>query len=109
MIYRAIKKRNGDIYICPAQLENVIENPLTAEQQLIVELDDRVTELEQELSKLKESQTQKSIIKLCNRVDKAEQENFELKRAISFYYTNRKDSRNDGVPLEEFKKIWPMK
>lgn len=66
-------------------------------------------ELEQELSKLKESQTQKSIIKLCNRVDKAEQENFELKRAISFYYTNRKDSRNDGVPLEEFKKIWPMK
>jgi len=52
MIYRAIKKRNGDIYICPAQLENVIENPLTAEQQLIVELDDRVTELEQEKAKL---------------------------------------------------------
>jgi len=35
---------------------------------------DYVTELEQELAKLKESQTQKSIIKLCNRMDKAEAE-----------------------------------
>jgi len=52
MICRAIKKRNGDIYICPAQLEDITENPLTAEQQLIVELDDRVTELEQEKAKL---------------------------------------------------------
>ena len=39
-------------------------------------------ELEQELSKLKESQTQKSIIKLCNRVDKAEAENREMREAL---------------------------
>ena len=39
-------------------------------------------ELEQELTKLKESQTQKSIIKLCNRVDKAEQEKAELKKEV---------------------------
>ena len=43
---------------------------------------DYVTELEQELTKLKESQTQKSIIKLCNRVDKAEQEKAELKKEV---------------------------
>lgn len=47
---------------------------------------DYVTELEQELAKLKESQTQKSIIKLCERVDKAEQQFEELKKAIDFYY-----------------------
>jgi len=61
-------------------------------------------ELEQELTKLKESQTQ-----LCNRVDKAEAEKAELKKAISFYYTYHKDSRNDGVIFEEFNKICPMK
>lgn len=65
---------------------------------------DYVTELEQELTKLKESQTQ-----LCNRVDKAEAENVGLKKAISFYYTYHKDSRNDGVIFEEFNKICPMK
>ena len=43
---------------------------------------DYVTELEQELTKLKESQTQKSIIKLCNRVDKAEAENREMREAL---------------------------
>jgi len=66
-------------------------------------------ELEQELTKLKESQTQKSIIKLCNRVDKAEAENNGLRKAISFYYTYHKDSRNDGIIFEEFNKICPMK
>jgi len=65
---------------------------------------DYVAELEQELTKLKESQTQ-----LCNRVDKAEAENVGLKKAISFYYTYHKDSRNDGVIFEEFNKICPMK
>ena len=40
----------------------------------------QITELEQELAKLKESQTQKSIIKLCERVDKAEQQVEELKK-----------------------------
>lgn len=43
---------------------------------------DYVIELEQELTKLKESQTQKSIIKLCNRVDKAEAENREMREAL---------------------------
>ena len=61
-------------------------------------------ELEQELTKLKESQTQ-----LCNRVDKVEAENNGLKKAISFYYTYHKDSRNDGIIFEEFNKICPMK
>ena len=69
----------------------------------------KAMKLEQELSRLKESQTQKSIIKLCNRVDKAEAENVGLKKAISFYYTYHKDSRNDGVIFEEFNKICPMK
>lgn len=41
---------------------------------------DYVSELEQELAKLKESQTQKSIIKLCERVDIAEQQVEELKK-----------------------------
>lgn len=39
-----------------------------------------VAELEQELARLKESQTQKSIIKLCERVDKAKQQVEELKK-----------------------------
>ena len=39
-------------------------------------------ELEQELTKLKESQTQKSIIKLCNRVDKAEADKAELMKFV---------------------------
>lgn len=39
-------------------------------------------ELEQKLSKLKESQTQKSIIKLCNRVDKAEADKAELMKFV---------------------------
>ena len=45
---------------------------------------DYVTELEQELTKLKESQTQKSksIIKLCNRVDKAEAEKAEIMKFV---------------------------
>lgn len=43
---------------------------------------DYVIELEQELSKLKESQTQKSIIKLCNRVDKAEVDKAELMKFV---------------------------
>ena len=43
---------------------------------------DYVTELEQELTKLKESQTQKSIIKLCNRVDKAEADKAELMKFV---------------------------
>jgi hypothetical protein len=41
---------------------------------VLQEIIDYVAELEQELAKLKESQTQKSIIKLCERVDKAEQQ-----------------------------------
>jgi cell shape-determining protein MreC len=47
---------------------------------VLQEIIDYVTELEQELAKLKESQTQKSIIKLCERVDKAEQQVEELKK-----------------------------
>jgi hypothetical protein len=47
---------------------------------ILQEITDYVSELEQELAKLKESQTQKSIIKLCARVDKAEQQVEELKK-----------------------------
>ena len=39
---------------------------------------DYVTELEQQLTELKESQKQKQIIILCNRLDKAEQQNKDL-------------------------------
>ena len=43
------------------------------------EITNYVTELEQQLSELKESQKQKQIIRLCNRLDKAEQQNKELR------------------------------
>ena len=59
-----------------------------------------VAELEQELAKLKESQTQKSIIKLCERVDKAEQQVEELKKAIDFYYK---------IHIGRIQKVCPMK
>ena len=61
---------------------------------------DYVTELEQELTKLKESQTQKSIIKLCNRVDKAEAEKAELLefvRDIAYNDISRNDITLDWV------------
>ena len=51
--------------------------------------DNYITELEQQLSKLKESQKQKQIIKLCERLDKAEQQNeqmIELLKFISEYF-----------------------
>ena len=38
-----------------------------------------------------------------------EQEKAELQKAISFYYTYHKDSRNGGIIFEEFNKICPMK
>ena len=41
-----------------------------------------VTELEQQLSELKESQKQKQITRLCNRLDKAEQQNKQMISAI---------------------------
>ena len=41
-----------------------------------------IAELEQQLSKLKESQKQKQIIKLCERLDKAEQQNEQMIEAL---------------------------
>ena len=61
---------------------------------------DYVIELEQELTKLKESQTQKSIIKLCNRVDKAEADKAELVefvRDIAYNDISRNDITLDWV------------
>lgn len=61
---------------------------------------DYVTELEQELTKLKESQTQKSIIKLCNRMDKAEADKAELLefvRDIAYNDISRNDITLDWV------------
>ena len=64
-----------------------------------------VTELEQELTKLKESQTQKSIIKLCNRVDKAEADKAELVefvRDIAYNDINKNDLDIDWVQKESW-------
>ena len=68
---------------------------------------DYVTELEQELTKLKESQTQKSksIIKLCNRVDKAEADKAELVefvRDIAYNDINKNDLDIDWVQKESW-------
>ena len=95
-----------------AELEQELHDSELRRKDLLTSLqrsNAQKAELEQELTKLKESQTQKSIIKLCNRVDKAEADKAELKKAISFYYTYHKDSRNDGIIFEEFNKICPMK
>ena len=46
------------------------------------EIDDYVTELEQQLSELKESQKQKQIIKLCERLDEAKQQNKQMLEAL---------------------------
>ena len=51
---------------------------------------DYVTELEQQLTELKESQKQKQIIILCNRLDKAEQQNeqmLDILKEITDYLT----------------------
>ena len=66
---------------------------------------DYVIELEQELTKLKESQTQKSIIKLCNRVDKAEADKAELVefvRDIAYNDINKNDLDIDWVQKESW-------
>ena len=88
--------------IAKEKTEYILNNVLMQDEADWIQI--YIDELEQELTKLKESQTQ-----LCNRVDKAEAEKAELKKAISFYYTYHKDSRNDGVIFEEFNKICPMK
>ena len=48
---------------------------------------DYVTELEQQLSELKESRKQKQIIRLCNRLDKAEQQNKQMLECLILIYT----------------------
>ena len=88
--------------IAKEKTEYILNNVLMQDEADWIQI--YIDELEQELTKLKESQTQ-----LCNRVDKAEAEKAELKKAISFYYTYHKDSRNDGIIFEEFNKICPMK
>ena len=63
----------------------------------------KVRKLEQELTKLKESQTQKSIIKLCNRVDKAEADKAELVefvRDIAYNDISIDDLNIDWVQLD---------
>ena len=44
------------------------------EEDIIISLHDKIEELEQQITELKESQKQKQIIKLCERLDKAEQQ-----------------------------------
>ena len=83
MICRAIKKRNGDIYICPEQLESITENPLTAEQQLIVELDDRVTELEQQNKQMFELLIEYLKSDFGNGTDNLTVKNQELIRSVT--------------------------
>jgi hypothetical protein len=46
------------------------------------EAKDYITELEQQITELKESQKQKQIIKLCERLDKAEQQNEQMIEAL---------------------------
>ena len=65
----------------------------------------KAMKLEQELSRLKESQTQKSIIKLCNRVDKAEADKAELVefvRDIAYNDINKNDLDIDWVQKESW-------
>ena len=52
---------------------------------------DYVTELEQQLSELKESQKQKQIIRLCERLDKAEQQNKQMIEALISAYRGDMD------------------
>lgn len=72
---------------------------------------DYVTELEQELkdSELRREDLLTSLQRSNAQKAELEQEKAELKKAISFYYTYHKDSRNDGIIFEEFNKICPMK
>lgn len=48
-------------------------------------------------------------LEITDYVAELEQQVEELKKAIDFYYKFRKDSRNDGIILEEFKKVCPTK
>lgn len=47
-------------------------------KEIIKEQAYKIIELEQQLTELKESQTQKRITRLCNRLDKAEHQNKHL-------------------------------
>ena len=61
-----------------------------------------VTELEQQLSKLKESQKQKQIIRLCERLDKAEQQNKQMIEALIMIY---KTWHEDSILISSTKPI----
>ena len=67
---------------------------------------DYVTELERQLSELKESQKQKQITRLCNRLDKAEQQNKQMIEALIMATKYMKTQRpfmdySDDVELYE--------
>ena len=49
MQYKAIKRKDGSIYMCPCLLESVVENQPTLEQQIILELHERCESLAQEI------------------------------------------------------------
>ena len=60
------------------------------------------TELEKQLSELKESQKQKQIIKLCERLDKAEQQNKQMLEAINKTYAEfERIKNNPDVSLKD--------
>lgn len=66
---------------------------------------DYVTELEQQLSELKESQTQKRIIKLCERLDKAERQNKQMIEVLLQIYDFQKLFDIDDEIIELIKNI----
>ena len=64
------------------------------------EAKDYVTELEQQLSKLKESQKQKQIIKLCERLDEAKQQNEQMLEALIDIYNERDPEYYDAEKMK---------
>ena len=46
MKYKSIKLKNGDVYCCPWQQESATERSLNILEQIIIELSERIEELE---------------------------------------------------------------
>ena len=61
-----------------------------------------IRELEQQLTELKESQTQKRIIRLCNRLDNAERQNKQMIEALIVIY---KACHEDSILISSTKPI----
>lgn len=56
-----------------------------------------VTELEQQITELKESQKQKQIIKLCERLDEAKRQNKQMLEALIYFMKPNTMMLEDGL------------